>query len=389
MIDQTTIYFLLFGLPSWAIIDGTWSILSILANVLPEDYNISAYLILMLTLGNLISIIISYVFLGLTLDYLDSLINLVLTLGLMNGIFLSIFWDYTINTSSGHISLPFYLLFLSAGLCSSLSNITHYTFTSVHLDSFTSWLSTGMGLGSMISGVLGIIFSVISKDNELLVRVFYAILALLYLPAIFSYKQLQKLEIQPKDEIKEEFEFRLIQYPSVPSAMSPFKIISRYFTIFLLLGFNSSLGYGFIPAIISYTCGKFNHSRLILMLSTGIAATIDPLAKSFTIYYRLKHKSSLILASLMLLLLACLLIIAATLPSDSILYKNGEALPVVLYIVFSSLFGFTNTCIFRYFKDEIDEYSIQQTYRYCGVASQLGSLCGSLLAFLLVITNSL
>jgi hypothetical protein len=89
-----------------------------------------------------------------------------------------------------------------------------------------------------------------------------------------------------------------------------------------------------------------------LLLATGIAAIIDPWSKALTIYHRLTNFTDLWRASFCLLILSCGLILCTSLPDDSSVYKGaGGVFPVLLYVSFGSLFGFTSTSIFRYFKE--------------------------------------
>eukprot|EP01033_Poteriospumella_lacustris_P013003 gene13003-9300_t len=139
--------------------------------------------------------------------------------------------------------------------------------------------------------------------------------------------------------------------------------LHEHYSILLLQMMNSSLGYGIVPAIISFACGKFDHSSRVLLFATGLSAFIDPWFRALTGYVRL--------------------------PASSSLYKGyGGIFPVILYISFNSLFGFTNTCVFRFFKESV-RFHVQHAYRWSGIASQTGALFGSVLAFALVVSNSL
>eukprot|EP01040_Poterioochromonas_malhamensis_P025182 gene25182-31345_t len=123
--------FVIFGLPTWALVDGTWSSLSQLADRLPEGYNISAYLILSLTLGNIFPIAI-----GCALEkffsssLLENLIYWILAIGAFTGILMGVFYDYSVSIGGSDISLPLCILFFIVGGCSSSSNVTHFTYVS-------------------------------------------------------------------------------------------------------------------------------------------------------------------------------------------------------------------------------------------------------------------
>jgi hypothetical protein len=541
--DYHTLYFIIFGLPTWALVDGTWSSLSQLADNLPEGYDISAYLILSLTLGNIFPLVLGYTIGKTGQRILHYLIYGILVLGWITGILLGIFWSASVTIASHDISLPLCILFFCVGACSSSSNVTHYVFVSTYDAMNTTALATGMGLGSMIAGCLGIIQGLWLIDYGFDTTYYYILLSVLYLPAMLSFRQLlleskpnryagmsTTSNTNPNDDHFEEIitilitksndvspeysnfinsgnvghqisensnrinlnygkddrggtsspyfrdsenntinplqqnqsqsnpstlsKFRdsgsLGKLPSLPSTnttftrkvsnnqhLNPKKLIDHRLFILhnkfiLSLQFlNSLLGYGFVPAIISFACGKFPNANTILLFATTIGAIIDPIAKYLTNYMRFKTLNQLICASVMLLLLASGLIISSVLPSSSSFYTEGNGLfPMLCYICFNTLFGFTNISVFRYFKEKTNfnfdtymmynsrasqEHSsnsknkalivfeqtnhevfftlsdelIQHAYRYNGIASQSGALVGSVIAFSLVVSNSL
>eukprot|EP01037_Dinobryon_pediforme_P024010 gene24010-25642_t len=134
---------------------------------------------------------------------------------------------------------------------------------------------------------------------------------------------------------------------------------------------------------------------------------MDPIAKMTTNYVRLQSLQQFQVLSVCLVLLSAVLVMCASFPDDSPIYKGyGGALPVVVYVCIQALFGFSNTCMFRYFKQELggkedekglairipqDEETedgshseVQRAYKVAGVATQLGAFLGSMIAFGLV-----
>jgi hypothetical protein len=400
----------LLGLPTWTLVDGTWAVLSQLADTLPEGYNISAYLILSLTIGNLVPLV-----LGLTVHDSRSLIKriiyAILFTGLLAGVLLSAFWDNSVMVSGGKTSLPLFLLFFVVGACASSSNVTHYTYVSLSAAHNTTALATGMGLGSMTAGVVALLQGFVLKDHGFSVTIFYLTLALLYFPAVLSFASLNRYN-KYQNVNQEDLERSSSSINSAASAVRSLdsvllvaasekdsddgieytqsSFLRKHAPLLALQMINASLGYGFVPALVSFACGKFEHRFLVLQLATGIAAVIDPLSKFMTYYVRLETVQSLQVATACLVMLATGLILCATLPSGLTLYKgSGGALPVLLYVSFMALFGFTNTCIFRYFKCTINGHFVHHAYRWSGICSQAGALLGSLLAFAVIVTGAL
>lgn len=399
--EESFAYFLLFGLPTWALVDGTWAALSQLADNLPEGYDISAYLILCLTAGNVFPLIIGYFLHDVTVSTLSMLIKCILVTGFITGILMCSLWSYTVPIGGNEYSVPLYILFFVVGACSSTSNVTHYTFVSTYIASNTTALGTGMGIGSMIAGLLGILQGLALIDYGFTVSYYYLILALLYIPAFYAFHHLHTAKSLPKEDAEtildnEGMEIMLTStITDTSSSNVPFHtctFLYEYRHILCLQLMNASLGYGMVPAIISYACGKFTDANIILLLATGISAMIDPWFKCLTYYYRWEDYQSLQGATVMLVVLTLGLFLCASQSSSSTLYTSSTAgiLPILLYISFNALFGFTSISIFRYFKEHTKQKEhIVHAYRWNGISSQCGALLGSIFAFALVISNSL
>ncbi len=401
LMEESFLYFLLFGLPTWALVDGTWAALSQLADNLPEGYDISAYLILCLTAGNVFPLIIGYFLHDATISTMSMLIKGILVMGFITGILMCSLWSYTVPIGGDEYSVPLYILFFLVGACSSTSNVTHYTFVSTYIASNTTALGTGIGIGSMIAGLLGILQGLVLINYGFTVSYYYLILALLYIPALYSFHHLHTATTKPAKADEETLESTGMEImltsttTETSSSSAPFHTFTflyEYRHILSLQLMNASLGYGMIPAIISYACGKFTDANIILLLATGISAMIDPWFKSLTYYVRWEDYQSLQGATVMLIFLTLGLFLCASQPSSSALYTSSAAgvLPIFLYVSFNSLFGFTTISIFRYFKEHTKQKEhIVHAYRWNGISSQLGAMIGSIFAFALVISNSL
>lgn len=402
------------GLPTWTLVDGTWAILSQLANTLPEGYNISAYLILALTLGNVFPLVIGFVLRKTSLTYLAQVINFILMLGMVTGVLMGAVWNRVITVSGTEVSLPIFLLFFVIGGCSSSSNVTHFTYVSKSDAQNTTALATGMGLGSMAAGVLALFQGLLLNQYGFNVTIFYIVLAMLYVPALLGFSKLNSVNRQEFQQDGDTVspmssdvmvdmngvDLESTSFENMPITTSQAKksdhefaespFLRQYAGILALQVVNAGLGYGFVPALISSACGKFNNATLVLLLSTGISAVLDPMFKFLTNYVRLETFQSLQIATCVLLLQTVGLILCAALPGDLGLYQGaGGVLPVALYVSFGALFGFTNTCVFRYFKSTVAPRFVHHSYRWSGICSQTGALLGSLTAFLIIVTGSL
>ena len=68
------LHFVVLGLPVWILVDGTWSELSKLADRIPESYNISCYLMLCISIGNIAPLTIGHYLKGKSQSFLKSII---------------------------------------------------------------------------------------------------------------------------------------------------------------------------------------------------------------------------------------------------------------------------------------------------------------------------
>jgi hypothetical protein len=170
-----------FGLPTWTLVDGTWAVLSQLADTLPEGYNISAYLILALTFGNIVPLIIGFTVRD-TSSILNNLIYGILTVGLMTGIIMAFVWNQTVSFGSSKASVPLLVMLIFVSACSSFSNATHYTFVSKAAAQNTTALATDIGIGSMTAGILALLQGLLLIDYGFSVTVYYLVLRSPILP---------------------------------------------------------------------------------------------------------------------------------------------------------------------------------------------------------------
>lgn len=409
------ILFVLLGLPTWILVDGTWGALSQIALSAPEGFTISSYLMLALTSGNIFPLVMGNILKGSSQQTIVHIISYILSIGLISGILLGLCWDKTVRVNDQLVSVPLYVIFFIIGSCAASSNITHFMFVSSYPARATSMMSTGFGLGSMTAGIIALLQGLLLKHYGVTLMTYFIILSLVYLPAMFSlywlcYKhhsnadgstgilrspalaRTQYTEIEnPKEKlivnVHSDAPGEVELHHSIKSETE--SEFLRDHRLVLLLQFScSSLGYGMIPSIISFACSKFEHKDTVLLFATSIASACNPLFRMSTEYYELKSQMQLFIASIGVISVGLTILTCAFLPSDSSIYKgNGGVLPVILYISFNGLFGYTNTCIFRYLKSNVSPACVQHAYRWGGLSMQAGALVGSVLTFSLIISK--
>ena len=374
---------------------------------------------LSLTLGNVVPLIVNRYLNDVTRKNLRYCIVIICSIGFVGGVGMAIFWNHATKIGKRHYSIALYLLFLLVGACASTSNVTHYIYVSQYSNIETTCLSTGMALGSTTAGVLAILQGLVLETYGMSVSYTYLAVALLYLPALAALLLDRKTStaISARFQNDSDQRVRLLKgggdsghddchhvsdmYPAdmtetedrspCDQSLTPSPLHGPYATILQLHAFNASLGYGVIPSLISPICSRFQSASTVLLLATGLACTLDPIFRFFTVYRALQTTREIKIGTGILCVLAVALLVTLTLPRDSQLLTSPGGVaglyPVLLYVMFGVSFGYINTSIFLYLKHHVHLQEIQEGYRWAGVMSQIGALVGSIVSFSLVISG--
>jgi hypothetical protein len=402
--DKDYIKFCLFGIPTWTLVDATWSSISQIANVAPEGYGVSAYLMLSLTLGNIVPLVLNNFLRNVVPSKLRSIIITILSIGFICGLLIAFLWSQTIHIGNKSTSLPLFLIFTIVGACSASSNVTHYQFVSRYARNDTSALSTGMAIGSMITGILGLAHGLFLSDLGMSLFVYYFLISCLYIPAFVAFVHIGNIQSDYKpnallnninNDDSPDDDFVMVHHGEKNNHNEGFEsdeeLLKAHYVLFGMQALNSFFGYGVIPALIAVICSRFQSPYLILLLSTSILCILDPMCRAMTAFMPHRTLSQLQMLSATLFLLAMLLLSVLLIPfSSTSFYQYGGFYPVILYISFGVCFGFSNTSVYLYVKCTFtNDKVISNAYRLTGIATQSGALLGSLISFLLVVSGLL
>jgi hypothetical protein len=187
-------HFFLLGMPSWALVNGTWASLAALAANVPEGYNISAYLILSLTLGNVLPFYLgqkSYMY---SKRQLARIMYVIQVVGLVAGMLMAVFWDYSVTVGKDELSIPLFVLFFVIGACSASTSVTYFTYVAKYSPLCTTYLSTGMGAGSFIAGFLSILQANL-LEAKIYLSILFAIVSCMFIPAFVALYLLESEDV--------------------------------------------------------------------------------------------------------------------------------------------------------------------------------------------------
>ena len=280
---------------------------------------------------------------------------------------MALLWDKSVRVGGHNYSIIFYLLFFIVGTCSSTSNVTHFTYVSVFTSNETTALSTGMAIGSMLAGFMGILQGTVLGNVGMGIDANFFLAAALYVPAmclIWSRAAIilpmsggddDVLEsdmsshaallghdnVDSEDMINESDDNREnineVMFKKVEKCDKEDideAIHNRFKSLLTLQLLNCSLGYGVIPSLISPICSRFSSSSTVLLLATGLYCILDPICRAFTAVRPIKTVNGITIFSCFLYFMAAALLVTLTLPGDTYLLTSsgGGVYPVVIYV---------------------------------------------------------
>ena len=391
-----------------------------------KGYSISAYLILALTLGNLCPLLVNsnqsivHEIKAINSPWITRAISFILITGLAAGILLASTFNIPVTIGENQYSIFLYLSFFIIGSCSSSSNVTHYIFVSSRTHKHTTALSVGMALGSTIAGVSGILQGFVLQYEGVSLCYYYIFISLLYVPAIFALYALSRRADTggvSRALLSENSAFMTAHFTNTTrsdddddidsndgnntnsnnsnsnnNTQAIVAIASPVRQLFWLQTMNSSFGYGVVPAIVSSVCSRFRAPSTVLLLATGISCTLDPMFRAYTLWNPITTHTRVKQFSFALFTLATVMFVLLVIPSNSSILESkvGGILPVVLYVSFNLIFGYTNTSLFLLMKSSFTQpEEVQNAYRLTGIHSQAGALLGSVVSFVLIVSGCL
>ena len=417
------------GLPTWILVNGIWAAVSGIADKAPEEYAISAYLILCLSTGNLCPLIMNtYVFRNITSRGLILAVIVLDIVGLCAGILMALLWEHTVLIGKTRSSLYLFIFFLLIGASTSAANVAKFMLVANLSATHTSHLSVGMALGSMIAGLVGIIRGFTDSDG-FSVSIYLLLLCIAYVPSVavmaIYYESTRRMQEEytsihsplNEDVFGSASELLADDTPVHSDKMDSELIVGKnaersyccissgdfqYFKrgsttrgFLLAQGVMAGLGFGWVPAILSTVCSRFRFPYTFLFLATGLSSIMDPVGRYLTAVRSLKTNNEVHWVMGILSFIAVSFLVLSALPMNSIYRVSyGGVIPAVLYVCFLPLFGYLNTSIFLILKQEagrdiqhgsaIHRATESNLARLSGIMTQGGAMLGSVISFVVI-----
>ncbi|CAH8626928.1 unnamed protein product [Heterobilharzia americana] len=419
----------LYGLGSWIVVNGLWVELPLLVNVLPEGWNLPAYLIVIIQIANVGPVLyvpLTKLFQSKTNGFCSRCLQpperianyLILTIALISCLLLAQFWKtviYIPSLKTGYHSIGLFILALLASTVDCTSSVTFITYLNGMPQLYVGALHFGEAFSDLVPSVLALIQGVGPEPECINTTDIWPI-----------HKIVQKSEsdIVMASSFVEGFS-QLHSDVNIADHSGPSTVLSCF-----LIGYISALNYGFLPAIQSYSCAAYNALTYHLAVTlSGAFSAISTVSTTFfvnryskqiksTVYGEIRSISNdshnmnsriskqndansghevivianksfmnsvhrkwigiVIVSSLPAAYLICL---ASSSPKPPLLGGFGSASSILAWIAVRCLFTSLRTWIWMSLSSHSNK---PMKLRLAGLSTQFGAALGAILSFLLV-----
>ncbi|ETP37332.1 hypothetical protein, variant 3 [Phytophthora nicotianae P10297] len=352
----------------------------------------------------------------------------ILVQGVVVAVLMSMLWGQTASIFGARHSVAMLVLTHFGGMVSTTSSVVFYPFVASFPPLFTSALATGEGLSGSLAALLGIVQDP-GGELRFSVSVFYLICATIMCVSLVAFTFLQyhpwAQEAKTSDEAidlgrdldsdeREAEEDTLLTRSScgscprtasastvtIPSptasqyeAVSGAEVLRQVWQLLACQWILAAFSFGWLPSTMPYVYKKFSPTddaeaaTARFQTTASIAALIlSPLASASTTWFRLYYVRSmtLVLVILALLLLSFSLTSRPTLSN----YGHGYLLPLLVHIFYLVGCAYTQTMLYLTLKRRGDIMRspdfARRVYQWNGLATQVGAMSGTAVAFPLV-----
>ncbi|XP_051949405.1 solute carrier family 52, riboflavin transporter, member 2 [Xyrauchen texanus] len=407
----THILVALFGMGSWISVNSLWVELPVVVGVLPEGWNLPAYLSVLIAFGNLgpVAVTLTHHFAPGRLNE-RVVIHTIQVLAVIASGFLALFWSQVAEVLGELRSVPFLLLTFVLSFVCCTSNVTFLPFMFRYPPEYIRTFFVGQGLSALFPCVVALGQGVgklecvetpngtqpqYLKENFPVQNFFWFLCVMLAISALcfltLAYRvvtQAGAQEVQNREEKTEE-ETHPLQNGGTPVSEEQVQIekhasvvtfwTSRNIYLLLLLGISNALTNGVLPSVQSFSC--LPYGTMTFHLSVVLGNIANPLACFVAMFVLLRSSVGLGMMSLGGgVFAAYLMALAALSPCPPLLgSQSGIALVVISWIIFTGLFSYLKVVVGTLLHE-----AGHAALLWCGVFIQAGSLIGAFTMFPLV-----
>ncbi|KAF7691402.1 solute carrier family 52, riboflavin transporter, member 2 isoform X2 [Silurus meridionalis] len=411
----THILVALFGMGSWIAVNSFWVELPVVVRVLPEGWNLPAYLSVLIAFGNVgpLAVTLTHHFAPGCLNE-RILIHVLQVLAVVASAFLALFWSEVTTVAGAERSVAFLLLSVVLSIVCCTSNVTFLPFMFRYPSKYIRTFFVGQGLGSLFPCIVALgqgVGKVECVETENGTQPHYlsesfpaqdffwflfvmlgisslSFLALTY-KVVTSIKKEGSQDLEQKIENYVGEEVHPLQNEETPVSEERVELEKknpavsfwtlRNIYLLLMLGISTALTNGVLPSVQSFTC--LPYGTMAFHLSVVLGNIANPLACFVAMAVLLRSGVGLSFMSLGGGLFAVyLLCLAALSPCPPLLGTyGGVAMVIISWIIFTGLFSYVKVVVSTLLHE-----AGHTALLWCGVFIQAGSLIGALTMFPLV-----
>ncbi|XP_010730356.2 solute carrier family 52, riboflavin transporter, member 3-A [Larimichthys crocea] len=416
-----------FGLGSWVAVNGLWVELPLIVNTLPEGWELPSYLTVIIQLANLGPLLVTLMH-KLCPGRLKEkvVIYSILSIGIVSCVLLAFFWDKTTIVAGASRSTAFFIITFFLSLVDCTSSVTFLPFMMQLPAKYVTTYFIGEGLSGFIPAVValaqgvGIAKCVNSSEGNhtsgdmwsihtvylppnFSTEVFFFFLALMMCVSLAAFIALNRLprtyELSTENLVPDtvasvssgldnpgaetdgkgvkcqaegEAQSKLLQ------ARSKHSVYQMTFIYFLVVWANAATN-GLLPSVQTYSCMPYGN--LAYHLSAALSSVANPLACTIAMFFQ---KRSLVFLGALTVLGTGFgsynMAMAAMSPCPLLQGSAvGETIIVLSWLFFTGTLTYVKVMVGVILRDRSHIALV-----WCGAASQMGSLVGSVTMFPLV-----
>ncbi|XP_046823301.1 solute carrier family 52, riboflavin transporter, member 3-A-like [Vespa crabro] len=396
---------LFFGIGAWIGINGIYVQLPLLINNAPEGWNLPAHMVMLVQFANLGPILYTLYIKYTAWAYDKLIIYGMLIAAVLSTFILAFLYNKTsVIFGNMHSTSLLSLMFVTAivGCTSSVLFMPYMrNYREIYLVSYL----VGEGLSGFIPSIVALIqgvggnpgcknvtkagssdlkFEPFYPDPRFSTQTFFIFICALLFLSFFSFLGLNKLPVAIGERVKLPSSMETL--PTDTKAPPSYKTNSgwtmskrTYYYLLSMMALVCFLGHGTLPSIQSYSCLPYGNVGYHLTIT--LSSMAGPLA--MCLGFIIKSPKISLLSGLMglVIILSCfVLFLAVKSPNPPLQHTwMGEMLVVVSWILVNGLIGFIKMGITTLFRPDPG-----RGLYYTGVATQIGSLIGAIITFVLV-----
>ncbi|XP_040048394.2 solute carrier family 52, riboflavin transporter, member 3-A isoform X1 [Gasterosteus aculeatus] len=418
-----------FGLGSWVAVNGLWVELPLIVNTLPEGWDLPSYLTVIIQLANVGPVLVTLMH-KLCPGRLKEtvVIYCILSIGVISCVLLAFFWDKTTVVAGATRSTAFFAITFFLSLVDCTSSVTFLPFMMQLPANYITTYYIGEGLSGFIPGVVALAQSVgiakcvnssqtagnqtdgglWSSHTEYLppnfsTEVFFGLLAVMMcislaafaalnrLPRIFDLST-EKLVPDAVASVSSGLENPGAEAAgegarcqgeaaarSEPLSTSPKHSVYQLTFIYFMVVWVNCATNGVLPSVQTYSSKSYGN--LAYHLSAALASVANPVACTIAMFFQ---NRSLVFLGVMTALgtgfgsynMAMAAMSPCPLLQGSVV---GEMIIVLSWLFFTGTLSYVKVMVGVILRDQNHSALV-----WCGAATQVGSLVGSLTMFPLV-----